>query len=58
MTPPSKFIIYLKPMLTKNFVHNFEAKWQDAQFKSCLDNLTKEQIVTVIDFAKNYYFKE
>ncbi len=58
MTLTSKFIAYLKPMLTKKFVHNFEAKWQDAHFKSCLDNLTNEQIVIVIDFVDNYYFKQ
>jgi hypothetical protein len=44
-------------MLTHFFVHNFEAKWQDAQFKSCLDNLTKEQIVTVIDLKRTTILK-
>jgi hypothetical protein len=58
MTLPSKFVAYIKPKLTKFVVHNFEAKWQDAQFKSSLDNLMKNQIVTVIDFAQNYSFKE
>jgi hypothetical protein len=38
-------------------VHNFE-KWQDAQFKCYLENLTKEQIVIAIDFVEKYYFKK
>jgi hypothetical protein len=58
MTLPFEFIAYLKPKLMKFVVNNFEAKWQDAQFKSSLDNLTKEKIVIVIDFANNYSFKE
>ncbi len=58
MIPPFEFVAYLKFKLTEFVVHNFEAKWQDAKFKSCLDNLTKDQIVTVIDFANNYSFKE
>jgi hypothetical protein len=58
ITPPFEFIAYLKPKLMGFVVHNFEAKWQDAQFKSYLENLTKEKIVIVIDFAENYYFKK
>jgi hypothetical protein len=53
MTSPSEFVAYLKPKLTKFVVHNFEAKWQDAQFKFCFNNLTKDQIMTVIDFVEN-----
>ncbi len=57
MTPPSKFLAFLKSKLSEFVIHNFEAKWQDAQFKSCLDNLTNDQIVIVIDFSKNYSFE-
>lgn len=58
MTPPYEFVAYIKPKLTKFVVHNFKAKWQDVEFKSCLDNLTKDQIVIIINFANNYFFKE
>jgi hypothetical protein len=51
MIPPFEFLAFLKPKLTKFVIHNFEAKWQDAQFKSCLDNLTNDQIVIVIDYS-------
>lgn len=37
-----EFVTFLKIKLVEFLVHNFEAKWQDAQFKSCLDNLTKD----------------
>jgi hypothetical protein len=53
-----EFVAFLKLKLVEFLVHNFEAKWQDAQFKSCLDNLTKDEIVTMIDFADNYSFKK
>ncbi len=60
MTPikddPSTWV-YLKPKLMGFVVHNFE-KWQDAQFKCYLENLTKEQIVIAIDFVEKYYFKK
>jgi hypothetical protein len=50
MTPPFEFLAFLKLKLNEFVIHNFETKWQDAQFKSCLDNLTNDQIVIVIDF--------
>jgi hypothetical protein len=58
MILPSEFFTFLKLKLIEFVIHNFEAKWQDAQFKSYLDNLTNDQIVTVIDFDENYFFKE
>jgi hypothetical protein len=58
ITPPSEFVTYLKPNLMEFVVHNLKAKWQDVEFKSCLDNLTKDQIVIIIDFVNNYFFKE
>jgi hypothetical protein len=58
MTPPCEFAKFLKLKLAKFIVHDFETKWQDAQFKLCLDNLTKDQIIAVIDFSENYYFKK
>ncbi len=51
MTPPSEFLAFLKPKLNEFAIHDFEAK-QDTQFKSCLDNLTNDQIVIVIDFLR------
>lgn len=39
-TNPHVLITFLKPKLVEFVVHNFEAKWQDNMFKSCLENLT------------------
>jgi hypothetical protein len=36
MTPPFEFLAFLKPKLSEFVIHNFESKWQDVQFKSCL----------------------
>ena len=57
MTPPVDLVTALKASLEKILTHNFEAKWQDHQFKACIDNLLPDAIVSVIDFAKNYSFK-
>jgi len=57
MTQPADMITTLKLGLERILVHNFEAKWQDLQFKSCIENLLPNAIVLVIDFAENYSFK-
>ena len=57
MTPPNNLVIALKMSLGKFLMHNFEAKWQDQQFKACMENLSPDTIVSVIDFAENYSFK-
>ena len=57
MTPPTDLITALKTCLEKFLIHNFEAKWQDHQFKTCMDNLSRDAIVSVVDFAENYSFK-
>lgn len=57
MTPPGELVGDLHNHLREFLVHNFEAKWQDMQFKSCMVNLSPDAIVSVIDFAENYSFK-
>ena len=57
MTPPVYLVTALKASLEKILTHNFEAKWQDHQFKACMDNLSPDAVVSVIDFAENYSFK-
>ena len=57
MTPPANLITGLKTCLERFLIHNFEAKWQDHQFKTCMDNLSLDAIVSVLDFAENYSFK-
>ena len=57
MTPPADLVMALKTGLEKFLTHNFEAKWQDHQFKTCMENLSPDAIVSVIDSAENYSFK-
>jgi hypothetical protein len=57
-TSPSTLMSYLQPKLALFLIHNFEAKWQDVQFKSCMENLAPHEIVSVVDFVENYSFKD
>jgi hypothetical protein len=50
-------VTLLKRKLAEFVVQNFEAKWQDNMFKKCLENLTIEQIVLVVDYVENYSFQ-
>ncbi len=56
-TPPHVMITFLKPKLKEFVVHNFEAKWQDNMFKICLQNLSFNQFLSVVDYAENYSFQ-
>lgn len=38
--------------------HNFIVRWQSQQFKNCLLKFPNDVVVSVIDFAENYSFKE
>lgn len=57
LTPPCDLVSSLRSHLEEFLVHNFEAKWQDQQFKVCMGNLSPDAIVSVVDFAENYAFK-
>jgi hypothetical protein len=57
MILPSDQDIDFKTSLEGFLTHNFEAQWQDEQFKTCMENLSPDAIVSVIDFAENYSFK-
>jgi hypothetical protein len=56
-TNSKEFIQYLKPKLQYFVRHNFVARWQDQQFKNCLDNFPNDTIVLVIGFVGNYNFE-
>jgi hypothetical protein len=56
-TNSKEFIQYLKPKL-QYFVHqNFVVRWEDYQFKICLNNFPNDTIVLIIDFVENYNFE-
>jgi hypothetical protein len=52
-----EFLAYLKPKLQFFVQHSFVTRWQDAQFRKCLDNILEDAMVSVVDFAENYSFE-
>ena len=53
-----KFTSFLQDHLTGYIRHNFVARWQSQQFKDCIQRFPRDVVVSVIDFAENYSFKE
>ena len=37
--------------------YSFVARWQDAHFRRCLENIPNDAMVSVVDFTKNYSFE-
>lgn len=44
--------------LSKFIKHNWVYRWQSEQFKECLRIFPDDVVVSVVDFAENYTFKE
>jgi len=57
LTSPTELIEYFKPKLQFFVQHNFVARWQDQKFKNCLRSFPQDNIVSIVDFAKNYTFE-
>lgn len=53
-----EFIQLLKTKLKLFITHNYVAQWQGQQFKDCLLRFPDDVVVSVVDFAENYAFKE
>ncbi len=56
-TPPLHLIQYLKPWLKEFVLHNYVARWQDAQFRKLLNNVFNDMVVCCIDFSENDMMK-
>ena len=54
----SQFMVMLQEHTLKFIKHNFVYRWQAEQFKNCLSVFPDDTIVSVVDFAENYTFKE
>ena len=52
------FIVLLKRHISSFIKHNYFARWQAQQYKQCLIKFPDDVVVSVIDFAGNYTFKE
>ena len=44
--------------LGKFIKHNFIYSWQAHQFKNCISDFPNDVVVSVVDFAENYTFKQ
>ncbi len=52
-----EFFEYLKPKLQHFVKHNCVTRWQDKHFKTCVKSLSKDSIVSIVDFVENYNFQ-
>ncbi len=48
----------LCPSYVSSFLHNFEAAFQEEQYKIFLETFPYENIMFTMDFAKNYTFMD
>lgn len=55
-TTSDEFLAYFNPKLQLFVQHSFIARWEDSQFRQCLENFQSDTIVSVVDFAENYSF--
>ena len=55
---PRELIDLFRDHLQKFIKHNFIYRWQAEQFKECLHVFPDDVVVSVVDFAENYTFKE
>ena len=56
-TTSAEFLAYFKPKLQFFVQHSFVARWEDRQFRQCLENFPEDTIVSIVDFAENYSFE-
>jgi hypothetical protein len=51
------FLQYAMLKVKQFILHQHVACWQDNEFKACLADFGTNQVISLIDFAKNYSFK-
>lgn len=56
-TKPIELFEYLEPRLKSFVVHNYIATWQDYQFKELFSSLSKDTVISCVDFSENYSMK-
>jgi hypothetical protein len=57
LTSLREFMLFAAPKIRKFVMQNFVAQWQDAYFLLSKKKLEPNEILSLIDFAKNYFFK-
>ena len=56
--PCKELLILFKDHLRKFIQHNFIYRWPAEQMTECILQFPEDLVVFVVDFAKNYTFKE
>ena len=51
------FKSYFEKHLATYIRHNFIARWQSQQFKDCIQRFPRDVVVSIIEFAEKYSFK-
>jgi hypothetical protein len=54
-TKPMKFLQYLRPTLHKFIVHNYVARFQEEQYRICLDTFPVSFVMFVVEFVKKLH---
>jgi hypothetical protein len=57
LSNPSAFLAYAKPRIAEFVLHHHVAKWQDTAYKASIAKLKAGEVMSLIDFTKNYSFK-
>jgi len=52
------FFSYTRPRLQKFILHNFMARFQEEQYKTCLETFPPEIVMSIIDFVEMYTFMD
>jgi hypothetical protein len=52
------FLSFTRLRLQKFIIHNFVAHFQEEQYKLCFEIFPPNNVMSVIDFAKNYTFMD
>ena len=58
MLKPRDLVSLFVVSLGKFIKHNFIYSWQAHQFKNCISDFPNDVVVSVVDFAENYTFKQ
>lgn len=53
---PTAFLDLFKQKAKSFIWHQFEAQWQAAQFKKCVQNIQPGEVVATLDFSENHTF--
>lgn len=56
-TKAREFLEYAASKMPTFVLHQHTARWQDSEFKACLETLQSGEVMSLIDYAENYSFK-